>query len=86
MSNIQHGINAVIKQWSHNISYIGGEENLCWTCQVYTAQHTEFLAWMNLHCPHAKCIYRFNSGNPAITVDINDEAEASVFKLSWNMQ
>ena len=57
--------------------------NNVWTCRVYTNNYTLFSDWMEIHCPKSQYIFRYNSGNPAYIIDIFDESEAAIFKLSW---
>lgn len=62
-----------------NVEIIG------WNCWVYCKDHTQFINWMAEHCPLADCTARFNSGNPMVTVFINDKDEAAYFKLNFNV-
>ena len=55
-----------------------------WYCWVYAADAKEFSSWMEECCPGAELIYRFNSGDPMISVYIQDEQEAILFRLKWS--
>ena len=54
-----------------------------WYCWAYTDNNAEFTDWMQLHCPGAECLHRFNSGDPMFTVFISSKEEAMKFRLAW---
>lgn len=54
-----------------------------WYCWVFPSDHREFKKWMDLNCPTADCVNRFNNGNPMWTVYIKEDKEASLFQLRW---
>jgi hypothetical protein len=80
-----HNIPSILRK-DHNsrdrefIEYIIG-----WHCWVYCDDHSEFISWMQDHCPTADCTARFNSGNPMITIHIKDKDEAAYFMLSFQV-
>jgi hypothetical protein len=54
-----------------------------WYCWAYTDNNKEFEEWMSRLCPTADICCRFNSGDPMYTVYISNDAEATIFNLSW---
>lgn len=54
-----------------------------WVCRAFANDYDMFAEWMDIHCPTAAWVYRYNSGNPAFSINISDEDEATIFKLTW---
>lgn len=55
-----------------------------WHCWVYPADDDVFVDWMGKNMQgEYSCIHRFNSGNPMYTVHIQDDEDATLFKLTW---
>ena len=61
------------------------EEDLVgWHCWVYS-DDDEFEKWMKANMKgEYDCTWRFNSGDPMMTVLIRDDEDATLFKLMWN--
>ena len=55
-----------------------------WYCWVQPQDEGEFVNWMEERCPGAEVTWRFNSGDPIMTVHIKDEHEAMLFRLKWS--
>jgi hypothetical protein len=55
-----------------------------WHCRVYTDDDREFKKWMlqNMKGKY-DATSRFNSGNPMITVWIESNEDATMFKMVW---
>lgn len=56
-------------------------------CWVYTKEGDNFEKWMEQTFgddeSRAEWDFRFNSGNPMITVQIWNDADATLFRLKW---
>ena len=72
-----------IQYWQEMIQKADGSNKPSWFCWAFVADDTDFPAWMDRSCPTAEYTFRFNSGNPMYTVNITDEKEAMLFKLTW---
>ena len=60
------------------------EELKGWHCWVYPADRHEFEDWMSKNMTGGyECDYRFNSGDPMYTVIINEDEDATLFKIRW---
>lgn len=75
--------------WRHWASINGtskdefDEELTGWHCWVYTDDKT-FETWMeNNMVGEYDATWRFNSGDPMITVCIKTDEDANLFKLRW---
>lgn len=55
-----------------------------WHGHVYTDDGEKFEKWMRRNMKGKyDCTFRFNSGNPMITVLIKNDEDATLFKLTW---
>ena len=60
------------------------EELVGWHCWVYPTDNKDFDGWMeNNMTGEYETIFRFNSGDPMITVFIKSDQDATLFKLKW---
>ena len=56
-----------------------------WFCWVFTDDPDKFEQWMRDNMTgNYDITWRFNSGNPMYTVNIQSDSDASLFKLRWN--
>jgi hypothetical protein len=56
-----------------------------WHCWVYADDWKEFEDWMEKNMSgYFSCDRKFNSGDPMQLVHIKEDADASLFKLTWN--
>lgn len=56
-----------------------------WHCWVYSDDDNAFADWMKANMTgEYDCTWRFNSGNPMMTVTIRNDEDATMFKLTWN--
>lgn len=55
-----------------------------WFCWVYTDDEASFTKWMKKNMKGKyDCTFRFNSGDPMHTVWIQNDEDATLFKLTW---
>jgi len=55
-----------------------------WHCWVYPKDDYAFEEWMDKNMlGKFECIHRFNSGDPMYTVQICNDEDATLFKLTW---
>ena len=60
------------------------EDMVGWHCWVYPDDDKEFTQWMRKNMTGKyDCTFRFNSGDPMITVWIKEDVDATKFKLKW---
>lgn len=60
------------------------EELKGWHCWVYPDDWVEFEGWMKENMKgEYDCTWRFNSGDPVMTVHIIEDEDATLFKLTW---
>lgn len=76
-------ISVLVRHWRSHVSEEAHDIPSGWYCNVYTDDRFYFEEWMNKNCPTADVTWRFNSGNPMMTVYIPSDAEASWFSLKW---
>jgi len=54
-----------------------------WYCRVSTTDDAEFSQWMQNNCPSSYYDWKFNSGTPMWFVFIQNDEEATAFRLTW---
>ena len=57
-----------------------------WSCWAYAAHiQNEFDEWMENNMKGKyDCTFRFNGGDPMFTIWIEDDEDATLFKLRWD--
>ena len=81
----------IVEHWKYSVrpddDYIDttGVNGTGWSCWAYaTHMKEDFEEWMEQNMlGRYDCTLRFNSGNPMYTVWIENEVDASAFKLRW---